>query len=68
MFRKSFAEGLFLNKISATLSPVSYPESDCWDLVLEFFNPKEHLALLHANLYRYTVDVSNVMPFIIGTL
>ncbi|MBQ4797523.1 peptidase S8, partial [Pectobacterium versatile] len=61
------AEGLFLNKIGAERSPVSRPESDCWDVVLEFFNPKERLTAAR-KLYRYTIDVSDVMPVTIGTL
>ncbi|MBX9447707.1 PatA/PatG family cyanobactin maturation protease [Dickeya chrysanthemi] len=67
IFDDAFAEGLFLNKISAERSPVSRPESDCWDVVLEFFNPKERLTAAR-KLYRYTIDVSDVMPVTIGTL
>ncbi|WP_371327850.1 MULTISPECIES: PatA/PatG family cyanobactin maturation protease [Dickeya] len=67
IFDDAFAEGLFLNKISAERSPVSRPESDCWDVVLEFFNPKERLTAAR-KLYRYTIDVSDVMPITIGTL
>ncbi|NPE55707.1 PatA/PatG family cyanobactin maturation protease [Dickeya dadantii] len=67
IFDDAFAEGLFLNKIGAERSPVSRPESDCWDVVLEFFNPKERLTAAR-KLYRYTIDVSDVMPVTIGTL
>ncbi len=67
IFDDAFDENLFLNKISAVTSPVSRPESDCWDVVLEFFNPKERLTTAR-KLYRYTIDVSDVMPVTIGTL
>lgn len=67
VFEEAFNENLFLNKISAEPSPVSRPESDCWDVVLEFFNPQERLTAAR-KLYRYTVDVSDLMPVTIGTL
>jgi cyanobactin maturation PatA/PatG family protease len=67
VFDDAFAENLFLNKISTEESPVSRPESDCWDVVLEFFNPKERLTAAR-KLYRYTVDVSDVMPVTVGDL
>lgn len=67
IFDDAFDEDLFLNKISAVTSPVSRPESDCWDVVLEFFNPKERLTTAR-KLYRYTIDVSDIMPVTIGTL
>lgn len=67
IFDDAYGEDLFLNKISAVTSPVSRPESDCWDVVLEFFNPKERLTTAR-KLYRYTIDVSDVMPVTIGTL
>ncbi|UTM59060.1 PatA/PatG family cyanobactin maturation protease [Photobacterium sp. CCB-ST2H9] len=67
IFDDAFEENLFLNRISAEQSPVSRPESDCWDVILEFFNPKERLTAAR-KLYRYTVDVSDVIPVTIGTL
>ncbi|WP_448569049.1 PatA/PatG family cyanobactin maturation protease [Thalassotalea ganghwensis] len=67
IFDDAFKENLFLNKISATESPVSRPESDCWDVILEFFNPSERLTAAR-KLYRYTIDVSDLMPVTIGTL
>lgn len=67
IFDDAFNENLFLNKISATESPVSRPESDCWDVILEFFNPNERLTAAR-KLYRYTIDVSDLMPVTIGKL
>ena len=67
IFDDAFKENLFLNKISAVESPVCRPDSDCWDVILEFFNPKERLTAAR-KLYRYTVDVSDVMPVTIGTM
>lgn len=67
VFDDAYKESLFLNTISAVVSPVSRPDSDCWDVVLEFFNPKERLTTAR-KLYRYTIDVSDIMPVTIGTL
>lgn len=67
VFWDAVKESLFLNKIGAERSPVSRPESDCWDVVLEFFNPKERLTQAR-KLYRYTIDVSDTVPVTIGDL
>lgn len=67
VFEDAISENLFLNNISAEVSPVSRPDSDCWDVVLEFFNPKERLNAAR-KLYRYTIDVSDVMPVTVGAL
>lgn len=67
IFDDAYKEDLFLNKISAEPSPVSRPNSDCWDVVLEFFNPKERLTSAR-KLYRYTIDVSDIIPVTVGAL
>jgi cyanobactin maturation PatA/PatG family protease len=67
IFEDAIKNNLFLNKISAEKSPVSRPQSDCWDVVLEFFNPKERLTSAR-KLYRYTIDVSDIIPVTVGTL
>ncbi len=67
VFCDALEQNLFLNKISAVESPVSRPDSDCWDVVLEFFNPKERLTSAR-KLYRYTIDVSDIMPVTVGEL
>ncbi|CNJ60934.1 cyanobactin maturation protease, PatA/PatG family [Yersinia enterocolitica] len=58
---------LFNGQVIPTVSPVSRPDSGCWDVVLEFFNPKERLTTAR-KLYRDTIDVSDIMPVTIGTL
>ena len=67
VFEDAIGENLFLNKISAEQSPICRPESDCWDVVLEFFNPKQRLNAAR-KLYRYTVDVSDIMPVTVGDM
>ncbi|GAD00836.1 PatA/PatG family cyanobactin maturation protease [Agarivorans albus] len=67
IFDDAFSQHLVLSKISAEPSPVCRPDSDCWDVVLEFFNPNERLTNAR-KLYRYTVDVSDLIPVTVGTL
>lgn len=67
VFDDAFQENLFLNQITAEESPICRPNSDCWDVILEFFNPKERLTASR-KLYRYTIDVSDVVPVTVGEL
>ena len=39
--------------------------SDCWDIKLIFFNPEDQLKVAR-RVYRYTVDVSDVVPVLVG--
>ncbi len=53
-----------LDDIAVKKSPVCRPGSDCYDVVLVFFNPQNSQ---NANkVYRFTVDVSGVIPVTIG--
>ncbi|MBE8232844.1 MAG: PatA/PatG family cyanobactin maturation protease [Endozoicomonadaceae bacterium] len=56
-----------LNRISAEKSPVCRPEADCWDVMLEFFNPQNRTEEAR-KIYRYTIDVSGLMPVTFGKL
>jgi hypothetical protein len=47
-------------------SPVCRPDSDCYDVELPFFNPKD--TNVANRIYRFTVDVSDVIPVSIGTV
>ncbi|WP_394325532.1 cyanobactin maturation protease PatG family protein [Methanosarcina barkeri] len=48
-------------------SPICRPDSDCWDVKLTFFDPlhREEVARM---VYRFTIDVSDVVPVSIGDL
>jgi cyanobactin maturation PatA/PatG family protease len=47
-------------------SPVCRPDSDCYDVELPFFDPDNTNK---ANrIYRFTVDVSDIIPVTIGTV
>lgn len=56
---------LELNDIAVLKSPICRPGSDCYDVVLSFFNPKERLTQARKE-YRFTVDVSDVVPVTLG--
>ena len=50
-----------------TVEPSAFgpPGSECYDVALSFFHPKQRLEVSKL-VYRYTVDVSDVIPVVIG--
>lgn len=66
----AFADGasrkLELYKIAVKKSPICRPESDCWDVQLVMFDPENDRRA--ARYYRFTVDVSEVMPVTVGRM
>jgi cyanobactin maturation PatA/PatG family protease len=55
---------LALDSIDVVKSPISRPDGDCWDVHLVMFNERD---LRQANrVYRFTVDVSDVIPVTVG--
>lgn len=66
----AFADGasrrLELYKIMVKKSPICRPESDCWDVQLVMFDPENDRRA--ARYYRFTVDVSEVMPVTVGRM
>jgi cyanobactin maturation PatA/PatG family protease len=73
MFSEAIADGLAsgkaipgssalysLDTISASKSPYCRLDSDCWDVVVSFFDPdNDRRARV---VWQYTIDVSDVMP------
>ncbi|MCM0592259.1 MAG: PatA/PatG family cyanobactin maturation protease [Gloeotrichia echinulata DEX184] len=55
---------LGLNSIGVTKSPICRPDSDCYDVTLQFFNLQDSRRA--GKVYRFTVDVSEVIPVTIG--
>lgn len=53
-----------LSTISVSKSPICRPDSDCYDVQLCFFNP--HNTNMADRVYRFTVDVSDIIPVSIG--
>jgi len=56
---------LALDTIEAEPSSYCRPGSDCWDVKILFFNPQDPLATMR-KAYRFTVDVSDVVPVMVG--
>ena len=53
-----------LHTIEVVPSPICRPGSDCWDVKLVFFDPENILRA--KTVYRFTVDVSDVCPVMVG--
>jgi cyanobactin maturation PatA/PatG family protease len=63
---ESAAKGqLQLDEIGVDQSPLCRPDSDCWDVRLTFFDPANVLTVART-MYRFTVDVSDVVPVLVG--
>lgn len=65
VFRDAIENQLKLDGIDVERSPIGRPGSDCWDVKLTFFNPARRLEQAR-HVYRFTVDVSDVLPVTIG--
>lgn len=65
VFEKAAGENQELDSITVEKSPICRPYSDCWDVKLIFFNPMKRLEQARKN-YRFTIDVSNVIPVTVG--
>ena len=59
-------QALDLDTIMVKKSPVCRPDSDCYDVEIAFFNPDN--TNVASRIYRFTVDVSDVVPVTIGTV
>lgn len=65
IFESALKDGLDLDTIEVERSPICRPESDCWDVKLTFFNPTKVFEQAR-KVYRFTVDVSDVVPVTVG--
>ena len=63
-FRSALLRKYVLDNITVERSPFCRIDSDCWDVVLKFFDPEN---VLRSKLnFRFTVDVSDLMPVTLG--
>ena len=67
VFEATHKEELELQGIGVEQAPRSRPDSDYWDVQLTFFNPK-NVTEAARKVYRFTIDVSDVIPVTIGEL
>jgi cyanobactin maturation PatA/PatG family protease len=65
VFASALKENLELDTIAAEKSSICRPGTDCYDITLSFFNPKERLTQARKE-YRFTVDVTDVVPVTVG--
>jgi cyanobactin maturation PatA/PatG family protease len=65
IFESAAKNGLQLDQIEVVTSPICRPDSDCWDIVLYFFDPDNVLTVAR-RAYRFTADVSDIVPVLIG--
>lgn len=63
-FAESAGRNLALDSIKVVKSPICRPNSDCWDVQLQMFDPENERRA--SRVYRYTVDVSEVLPVTVG--
>lgn len=65
VFSDAIKDGMDLETIEVERSPICRPESDCWDVKPTFFNPGRVFEQAR-KVYRFTVDVSDVVPVMVG--
>jgi cyanobactin maturation PatA/PatG family protease len=65
VFKDAIKEGMDLDTIEVERSPICRLDSDCWDVKLTFFSPRKMLEQAR-KVYRFTVDVSDVVPVTVG--
>lgn len=65
IYTRAAKNGLKLDSITTEKSPICRPNSDCWDVKLTFFNPTRRLDQAR-EIYRLTIDVSDVVPVTVG--
>ncbi|NJO63730.1 MAG: PatA/PatG family cyanobactin maturation protease [Richelia sp. RM2_1_2] len=58
------AADIGLDTITVEKSPICRPDSDCYDVKLQFFNLQDSRRA--GKVYRFTVDVSDAIPVSIG--
>jgi cyanobactin maturation PatA/PatG family protease len=65
IYRDAVTGSLKLDGIEVERSPICRPGSDCWDVKLVFFD-RAHRLERARHIYRFTVDVSEVIPVTVG--
>ena len=65
VFESAMKANQSLDTIEAERSPVCRPDSDCWDVKLIFFQPDKQFEVAR-KVFRFTVDVSDVVPVLVG--
>jgi cyanobactin maturation PatA/PatG family protease len=64
VFAEAATRNYALDSIKVVKSPICRPDSDCWDVQLQMFDPENERRA--GRVYRYTVDVSESLPVTVG--
>lgn len=67
VFHDALRNGMDLDTIETEPSPISHGNADCWDVRLTFFNPQKVFEQAR-KVYRFTVDVSDIVPVMVGSV
>jgi len=67
VFHLAAADFLELDTLSVERSPICRPGSECWDVKMTFFYPDRPVQSVR-KAYRFTVDVSDVVPVLVGPI
>ncbi len=67
VFQNAIQAEMDLDTIEAERSPICRPDSDCWDVKLTFFCPSKVFQQAR-KAYRFTIDVSDVVPVMVGSV
>jgi cyanobactin maturation PatA/PatG family protease len=65
-FESAIVSGMELDSIEVEKSPFCRLNSNCWDIKLKFFDPEN--SRRSKKVYRFTIDVANIMPVTLGTV
>ena len=65
IFAAARSQQMHMEAFTVTNSPICRPGSDCWDIQLKFYYPKELWNRAH-DVWMLTVDVSDIVPVIVG--
>jgi cyanobactin maturation PatA/PatG family protease len=65
VYEAAIRESMELDTIEVERSQICRPESDCWDVKLYLFYPERQVQTVR-KVHRFTVDVSDVVPVMIG--
>jgi cyanobactin maturation PatA/PatG family protease len=67
VFESAIKDEMALDSFEVERSPICRPDSDCWDVKIYFFFPQRQVQTVR-RVYRFTVDVSDVVPVTVGSV
>jgi cyanobactin maturation PatA/PatG family protease len=67
IYEQALRANMELDTIEVEPSVLSPPGTNCWDVRLTFFSPDQPTTSVR-RVYRYTVDVADVVPSTVGTM